>query len=1107
MRARSFRDLSTVSLLPMRLRPSVLARPFVLVLPLAAAAWLVPGGAARAQGTPEWQQRVAYEMDIDVDAPAHRFTGRQRLTYQNNSPDTLRQVFYHLYFNAFQPTSMMAERNRHLPDPDPRVVPRIWNYTPDEIGYHRVSSLTMDGAPAPFRVDDTVMRVDLPRPIAPGTSAVFAMAFESQVPLQTRRSGWKSREGIDFSMSQWYPKMAQYDSRGWHAEPYIGREFFAPFGTFDVRITMPADYTMGSTGVLTNGAEIGKGYAPSREPLVTFRASEETRPASTRLTWRWRAENVHDFAWAADRDYTHDRILGPNGRTYHLLYQPNVAAGWEYQRRFVPAVIAVFEERFGPYRWPQFTVAQAGDGGMEYPMINFITGGRTAGSLVGVTAHEAAHEWFYGMLGSNEIRYAWMDEGFTEFATNEALATLFNQPADQNGAARQIAELRLRGLAEPISGHSDWYRTNRGYSTASYGGGNLIADLLGYTISDSVRDRGFRDYVRRYTFRHPQPADVERTFEQASGLSLDWLFEQLTHTTRRLDYAITDLTPKGNQTEIAFERIGEMVMPIDVRLTMQDGTTRMLTIPTTVMNGAKPVGPGWTVGRAWPWTSPRHTVTVDGRVARATLDPDQRLPEINRLNDTAGGGWWPVVTASRFWRAPVTNNPSAYGVGVRPLVQVARDYGAGVGVWARGGYWMQRHDATAALTLWPLVIASNGERPRRLANPFGIPVGVVADRAGLQSFTEGIDYTLRYATSPVRYGLQTRVGASFEKQQGVFENRLFASRTFGRWSALGRDRGTLTAELGHLRQPYRRVFDLYEEPLWPEKAHRVWAGLRYDAGRNDAKGERRIQIGGQVGASLRTITDPRERGRLLDPTYATDPTMAWAKATVSRPLGPLTLRARTMAMLGVQNLALDQRFVLGTGSMHGVWRSETARAVLGAAGERYTTSRTVCDFTGPDCRDIPGEGRTVPYVHALSAHGPTGYLTEGSGFPRIIGAARSVVTGNVEIETDVIHPRLPIRALAYSGLAVMPVTPDGFFGAVFATPDFTNGESYFADAGVGLRLALVDLPWLRRFTTTSDALSGARLTARLPFYVRDPRDEGDRKEIKFRTLFGVELPF
>ncbi len=416
---------------------------------------------------------------------------------------------------------------------------------------------------------------------------------------------------------------------------------------------------------------------------------------------------------------------------------------------------------------------------------------------------------------------------------------------------------------------------------------------------------------------------------------------------------------------------------------------------------------------------------------------------------------------------------------MRPLGQYARDYGAGVGIWARGGYWMNRHDATATVTLWPLVIATNGERPRPLSTNT-----LAARRGGMQSFAEGIDYTLRYATTPVGIGPSNRVGVSFEKQQGVFENRVFAAHTFGRFAAIGRDRGTLTAEVGHLRQPYRRAFDLYDETLWPEKAHRVWAGLRYDAGRSDARGERRIQIGGQVGGSLRSITGGGGGGGLLGASLLTDPTMAWAKATVSRPLGPLTVRARTMAMLGVQNLALDQRFNLGTGSQHGVWRSETARAALGAAGERYTPA---------------GD---VPYVHALSAHGPTGYLAEDGGFPGVGGAARSVVTGNVEVETRPFHARLPLRAMAYSGVAVLPFASGG---SVFATPVFTDGDSYLADAGIGLRLALSDLPWLRRLTTTSDALGGARLAARVPLWVRIPNGSDD--EFKFRTLFGVELPF
>ncbi len=362
-----------------------------------------------------------------MDTPRHGFTGRQRLTYQNNSPDTLRTVYYHLYFNAFQDGSLMQERNRHLPDPDARVVPRIFNYTPDQIGYHHIDALTQDGQPVRSTVDGTILRVDLVRPIPPGGQSVFEMTFTSQVPLQTRRSGWNSRDGIDYSMSQWYPKMAHYDSRGWHPDPYVGREFYGEYGAFDVRITIPAEYMLGATGLLQNAEEIGKGYQRDTTRAVAH-------APGTNLTWHFKADNVHDFAWVADRDYVHDRMAGPNGRQYHLLYQPNAAPGWQQLRAFVPALFAFYERRFGPYVWPQFTVAQAGDGGMEYPMMNFITGGARPGSLYGVTAHEGAHEWFYGMLGSNESDFAWMDEGFTDWATDLALQGLFNVPGQLHRA-------------------------------------------------------------------------------------------------------------------------------------------------------------------------------------------------------------------------------------------------------------------------------------------------------------------------------------------------------------------------------------------------------------------------------------------------------------------------------------------------------------------------------------------------------------------------------------------------------------------------------------------------------------------------------------------------
>ncbi|MDX1532284.1 MAG: M1 family peptidase, partial [Rhodothermales bacterium] len=213
-----------------------------------------------AQQAAPWQQEVRYEIDVVLLADRHRLRGTERVAYTNNSPDTLRHVFFHLYFNAFQPTSLMAERNRHLPDPDPRVVPRIFELEEDEQGWHEILALTQDGEAVDWRVYDTVLEVTPVRPIHPGETTTFELAFRSQVPLQTRRSGRDSREGIAFSMTQWYPKVAAYDAIGWHADPYVGREFYGPFATFDVRITAPADHVLGATGVLQNPAAVGHGY-------------------------------------------------------------------------------------------------------------------------------------------------------------------------------------------------------------------------------------------------------------------------------------------------------------------------------------------------------------------------------------------------------------------------------------------------------------------------------------------------------------------------------------------------------------------------------------------------------------------------------------------------------------------------------------------------------------------------------------------------------------------------------------------------------------------------------------------------------------------------------
>src|SRR5882762_10426114 len=207
-----------------------------------------------------WQQRVEYAMDVHLDDVAHKIVGTQKLVYYNNSPDTLTKVYYHLFFNAFQPGSMMDVRSRNISDPDRRVGDRISKLKDDEIGYQHIVSLKQDGKDLTYKVNGTILEVTLTKPLLPKAKSIFEMKFNAQVPLQVRRSGRDNREGIAFSMTQWYPKMAEYDYQGWHAYQYVAREFHGIWGDFDVKITIDPKYVLAGTGKLQNPDKIGFGY-------------------------------------------------------------------------------------------------------------------------------------------------------------------------------------------------------------------------------------------------------------------------------------------------------------------------------------------------------------------------------------------------------------------------------------------------------------------------------------------------------------------------------------------------------------------------------------------------------------------------------------------------------------------------------------------------------------------------------------------------------------------------------------------------------------------------------------------------------------------------------
>ena len=583
-----------------------------------------------------WQQRAEYEMDIDVDAKKHQFTGTQKLKYFNNSPDDLTKVFYHLYFNAFQPNSMMDVRSRTISDPDPRVRDRISKLNEEEIGYHKINSLTMDGQACDYEVVGTILEVKLPKAIKGNSSAVFEMKFESQVPLQIRRSGRDNKEGIEFSMAQWYPKMCEYDYQGWHANPYIGREFHGIWGDFDVTITMDADYMIAATGVLQNGNEIGYGYEA---------AGEKPAKPKRKTTWHFKGENIHDFVWAADPDYKHITAQVPDGPLVHFFYQPNdkTSENWEKLPEYTVKLFQSASEKYGKYPYPVYSVIQGGDGGMEYPMATLITGERRFNSLVGVTVHEVMHSWYQMILGTNEALYYWMDEGFTSYASSVIMSELFSPNPDgiHAGSYNGYKYIAESGIEEPLTTHADHFKTNTAYGMAAYSKGAVFLHQLEYIVGKPVFDKALLEYYNVWKFKHPNPNDFIRIFEKESGLELDWYKEYFVYTTKTIDYGIENVESDSETgfVNVTLKRVGDMPMPVDVTVEYTDGSKVMYYIPLEIMRGNKAAENDATRLdlNDWGWVHPEYTFTIEknlNAIKGITIDESGRMADLNEDNNT-----------------------------------------------------------------------------------------------------------------------------------------------------------------------------------------------------------------------------------------------------------------------------------------------------------------------------------------------------------------------------------------------------------------------------------------------------------------------------------------
>ena len=563
------------------------------------------------QNNSYWQQHVNYSMEIDMDVKTFQYQGQQKLVYTNNSPDVLNRVYYHLYFNAFQPGSEMDVRSRTIKDPDPRVGDRISKLLPNEIGYIKVNSLKQNGTTISHKTVGTVLEVKLNKPIQPGESVTFDMDFNAQVPKQIRRSGRNNAEGVALSMTQWYPKLAEYDDEGWHADPYIGREFHGVWGDFDVKLIIDKNYVVGGTGY----------------------QQEEPKVKSGKKTYHFKAPKVHDFTWAADPDFIHDTLEMPNGPKLHFYYKkdldPKYLESWKKLQPDTAKLMTFFSENIGQYPYDQYSVIQGGDGGMEYAMCTLITGKRSYGSLLGVTAHELAHTWFQFLLATNEAKHEWMDEGFTTY-----ISTLAENELRDNKNKTPLARayngyigLANSGFEQPLTTQADRYAYNRAYGTSAYSKGAVFMAQLGYVIGEDNLKKTIKKYFKDFSFKHPKPMDIVRTAERITDLELDWYLMDFAQTTNTIDYAVKSI--EGNS--ITLKRVGLMPMPIDLSVTYTDGSTEEFYIPLQMMRGEKPTSA--TLINDWAWAMPTYTFEAKKAIKSVEIDSSQMMADVKRENN------------------------------------------------------------------------------------------------------------------------------------------------------------------------------------------------------------------------------------------------------------------------------------------------------------------------------------------------------------------------------------------------------------------------------------------------------------------------------------------
>ena len=618
--------------------------------------WPGPNGTRSASGAPGpdyWQQRADYTIAVSLDTTEQRVAGTVTIRYTNNSPDTLRFVWLQLDQNLYRPGS----KGSMLFPADSR-----WGVRGFQGGYD-IEALQVNGRPASMHVDDTMGRIDLEQPIPPkGGRLTVTMSYAFRVP--EHGSDRMGRDGTLYEIAQWYPRMAVYDDiRGWNTDPYFGQgEFYLEYGDIDYSITAPAGYTIAGSGVLQNAAELlttvqreRLARASRSDSTVAIITDDEARatPTSGTRTWRFRAQNVRDVAWAGAPDFRWDAV-NANGVLAQAYYQiAKAGKAWEQAAEQTAWTIRNYSELFYKYPYPQATSVAGTVGGMEYPMFVMVHYGDPKDdpkSIFGTVNHEHGHEWFPMIVGSNERRYAWQDEGFNTYLNAFALERRTPGTSPYPGYVnnwRQTVENRIDApLMTPPDRIAARALGALGYRKPAV----VLLALRDNVVGRATFDRAFREYTQRWAFKHPSPGDFFRTIENVSGMDLGWYWRSFWYSTDVLDIGIDNVSMRQQQGQntavIALRRYTPVPFPIRLRLLFRDNTTQDVAMPVEV----------WSQGERI-----EAVVTVKTAVIGARLWPEGIVPDWNATNDAWGT---PVPVAA----SPAATSGGLSGeIGGRPL--------------------------------------------------------------------------------------------------------------------------------------------------------------------------------------------------------------------------------------------------------------------------------------------------------------------------------------------------------------------------------------------------------------------------------------------------------